>query len=79
MQKRLTRPLSQTVFLTLIFLLSGCWNGDSGIRFGDHSLGDQLIDLKRAMDEGAITENEFEQTKTNLLGMVNQCEALSTE
>lgn len=31
------------------------------------TLGQQLIDLKRAYDTGAITESEFDQAKADLL------------
>ena len=67
------KTFSGSLLLAMTLMLSGCWNGHSAINFGDHSIGDQLIDLKKALDEGAISEAEFEQTKANLLEMVNQC------
>ena len=45
------KVLSGTLFLTVILVLSGCWNGNTAINFGDHSLGDQLIDLKKALEK----------------------------
>ncbi len=60
----------------LILLLGGCWNG-TAISLGDASLGQQLIDLKRALDEGAINEEEFEQTKADLLDLVKHCDTFN--
>lgn len=70
----MTKLHAGALLLSTTFMLTGCWNGHSVVNFGDHSLGDQLIDLKKALDEGAISETEFTQTKANLLEMVNQCE-----
>ena len=55
--------------------LAGCWNGgNTHVSLGDVSLGQQLIDLKLALDEGAITQEEFEETKQNLLVLNSLCE-----
>ena len=51
--------------------MAGCWNGRAAINFGDKSLGEQLIDLKKAMDEGAISEEEFVKTKADMLALVS--------
>lgn len=59
----------------LCFLLSGCWNGENvHVRMGDVSLGQQLIDLKTALDEDAITEKEYARTKQRLLALASLCE-----
>jgi hypothetical protein len=70
----LSLSLASTLLLTLV-LLGGCWNGgNTSVRLGDVSLGQQLIDLKRALDEGAMTAEEYEQTKQTLLKLNNLCE-----
>ena len=58
--------------LSAMTLLSGCLN----IKLGGGStstpvlptVGQQLIDLQRAKDTGAITEAEYQAEKTRLLG-----------
>lgn len=64
------------LLITLFLLtLSGCWNGgNTHVQLGDVSVGQQLIDLKAALDEGAITQEEFVQTKATLLALNALCE-----
>lgn len=63
-----------TLLLTLV-LLGGCWNGgNTSVGLGDVSVGQQMIDLKRALDEGAMTAEEYEETKRTLLKLNNLCE-----
>ncbi len=60
---------------TLCFALGGCWNGgNTHVSLGDVSLGTQLLDLKSALDSGAITQDEFEDTKATLLALNSLCE-----
>ena len=63
---------------TITGLLLGLSACDIGTGNGDHhylrldgdiSLGQHLIDLKRARDEGAITAAEFEGLKAHVLDM----------
>ena len=66
----------QTLILLAVVapFLTGCFNGDShgfNISLGDVSLGQQLIDLKRARDENAITEAEYQRIKSQLLDMLD--------
>ena len=51
----------RTVMLTLVIVIStGCWNGENqSIHLGDVSLGQQLIDLKAALDADALTQDEY--------------------
>ncbi len=62
---------------TLILLsltIVGCWNGESvAIRLGDVSVGQQLIDLKAALDGGAMTQEEYVKVKTQLMALTNLC------
>ncbi len=67
--------LITTIFLTLF--LAGCWNGKNvhvSVNLGDVSLGQQLIDLKTALDEDAISPREYEQTKQRMLELLAQWE-----
>lgn len=55
---------------------SGCWNGDiSNIRLADISLGQQLIDLKRALEEDAISEEEYDATREKLISLYAICDS----
>ena len=62
--------------IALLVGLTGCWNEprNISIRFGDVSLGQQMIDLKRAFEEQALTEEEYEQARAALLEMVAQAQ-----
>jgi len=63
------------VLALALLLTAGCWNGgNKAISLGDVSVGQQLIDLKRALDEGAMTEDEYVKTKATLLELNNVCE-----
>jgi hypothetical protein len=53
--------------LGLALATSGCWNGDQRHLTLNGSLGQQLIDLQRARDAGALSEAEFERAKGALL------------
>ncbi len=65
------------VFLTLVLAgLAGCWNGENvAIRLGDVSLGQQLIDLKKAIEGGAMTEAEYTQVRAQLMDLSNLCKS----
>jgi hypothetical protein len=66
--------------VAVLFVLSGCWNGgNTSVRLGDVSIGQQLIDLKRALDEGAMSQSEYDDTKQSLLLLNNLCENTETE
>ena len=59
----------------LIFA-AGCWNGDvTNVRLGDISLGTQLIDLKHALEEEAISSDEYEAAKDKLIAAYAICDA----
>ena len=61
--------------LLLVPFLQGCWNADNAreIHFGDVTIGKQMIDLKLALEEGAITDDEHAQLKQALLSLVSSC------
>ncbi len=57
--------------LSLAFLLVGCaWEvggGDKHVTM-QPSIGQQLIDLQKARDSGAMTESEYQAQKAKVLG-----------
>lgn len=67
--------MRKLIVLAVLVLLGGCFNGgNSNVHLGDVSLGQQLIDLQRALDEGAITEAEFADAKASLLSLTALCQ-----
>ena len=64
----------------VLLLVSGCWNGgNTNVRLGDVSLGQQLLDLKTALEGGVITPQEFEDTKASLLALNTLCGKTQSE
>ena len=52
----------------LLLCLSGCFNeGKNVLQLGSATIGQQLIDLKQALDEGAMTEAEYVKAKAGIL------------
>jgi hypothetical protein len=50
-------------------LLSGCaWSIGERKEHGQPTRGQELLDLKKARDQGAITEDEYQAQKKRLLG-----------
>ena len=67
--KRLFIPIL-TVVLAMIFLTGCAWQlgGDKKITTTQATTGQQLVDLQKAKDSGAITDSEYQAQKTKLLG-----------
>ena len=61
--------------LILTLLLSSCIqeNNPRNLRMGDVTLGQQLVDLKKAYDTDAISESEYEQMKDNFVSAASMC------
>ena len=61
--------LSTIVGLSAMLLLNGCLLLGTGDRHETHppTTGQQLVDLKKARDAGAISDGEFEAQKQKLL------------
>jgi len=73
-------PLKKLLLTTSVLLLTGCWNGENiHVRLGDVSIGQQLIDLKTALEINAMTEDEYEKTKAILLAFNKMCEEPQSE
>jgi len=70
-----------TATLIVLLLLGGCWNDNRGIaiRLGDVSIGQQLIDLKAALDQGAMTQAEYESVRTRLIELNLACNEAGAE
>jgi hypothetical protein len=60
-----TLALAGLVALTLG--LTGCGGGDSTIKAETTTTGQQLMDLKKAYEEGAISEKEYERQRKKIL------------
>jgi hypothetical protein len=65
--------ITASMALAAMWLLTGCLNLQLGggtksdSQFRNPTLGQQLIDLQRARDTGAISAEEFQAQKTRLL------------
>ena len=74
------RGLAGAALILLLTALSGCWNGDvTNVRLADISLGQQLIDLKRALEEDAISQEEYLATREKLISLYAICAAAEQE
>ncbi len=62
------KAITLQLFLILIFSLAvtGC-GSDKSTAIYSHSLGEELIDLEKAYKIGALTEDEFNDAKENLI------------
>lgn len=60
------------LLLVLSLGLSACFNNNEEKRvvLGDVSLGDQLIDLKKAHEAGAINNTEYREMRRGLIKLV---------
>jgi hypothetical protein len=62
------------VGLVVTLLMGGCWNGgNSSYHFGDVSVGQQLIDLQAALDQGAVEPPEYERLKAAIMDLSAGC------
>lgn len=62
--------------IVLGLVLTGCIDSQNGrsVHLGDVSLGQQLIDLKAALDAEAISEKEYLELKSVLIDAASACE-----
>ncbi len=69
LMKRLFIPIL-TLVLATTFLTGCAWQvgGDKKVTTMQPTTGQQLIDLQKAKDSGAITESEYQAQKAKLLG-----------
>lgn len=64
----LATTLSITLAVGLTAVLSGCGWWSSGKQRTDTSAGQQLSDLRKAYDSGAITRDEYERERRRIIG-----------
>ncbi len=73
-------PTKAAAVLLTSIALGGCWNGDNdSINLGNVSIGQQMIDLKKALDSGAVTQEEYGRLKQTLLSLDTVCEKTNNE
>ena len=66
MKKTHLLMLSPALALAVV-LNAGCGGGDSKLEATTTTMGQELSDLKKAYDEGIITEKEYEKSKEAIL------------
>jgi hypothetical protein len=63
-----SRRLVIAALLPALLLLNGCVAiGNRDAQRGNATLGQQLIDLQKARDAGALTDSEYQTQKARLL------------
>jgi hypothetical protein len=63
-----SRRLVIAALLPALLLLNGCVAiGNRDAQRGNATLGQQLIDLQKARDAGALTDSEYQAQKARLL------------
>ncbi len=53
--------------VTLSLALAGCGGGDSTIKAETTTTGQQLLDLKKAYEAGALSEKEYKEQREKIL------------
>ena len=61
------------LLLVALSLLSCVQESNPTIELGDATIGQQLIDLKSALDADAISEAEYQAVKRNLIASSKLC------
>lgn len=55
----------------LLVALAGCWGGGADVRNSNSNrsttVGQELIDLQKAFDQGLISEREYQRTRRQIL------------
>ena len=58
-----------------LLLVAGCWNGrNNSINLGSVSVGQQMIDLKTALEQQAITQTEYDRLRDTLMSIDRVCD-----
>ncbi len=77
----LPRLIAGLALATLLLVSGGCFNDSHGIKvdLGSVSIGQQLMDLKTARDEEAISDAEYRKMRRKLIAAVNDLETGSDD
>jgi uncharacterized membrane protein len=61
------RTLAIAGLVTLSLTLAGCGGGDTTVKAETTTTGQELMDLKKAYEAGAISEREYEKQREKIL------------
>ncbi len=61
------KTLAFASLVTLSLALAGCGGGDTTVKAETATTGQQLMDLKKAYEAGAISEKEYEDQREKIL------------
>lgn len=61
------KTLAAATVLASTLLLTGCGGGDSTIKAETTTTGQQLLDLKKAYEAGALSEKEYKEQREKIL------------
>jgi hypothetical protein len=69
MRKTLFNSLAAVMAIALILGLTGCGGGGAEMKseISTTTTGQQLMDLKKALDSGAITQDEYDKERKKIL------------
>jgi hypothetical protein len=69
MRKTLFNSLAAVMAIALILGLTGCGGGGAEMKseISTTTTGQQLMDLKKALDTGAISQDEYDKARRKIL------------
>ena len=67
MQPRSLRTLAAVTLFAATLAVTGCSGGDSTIKAETTTTGQQLLDLKKAYEAGAMSEKEYKEQREKIL------------
>ena len=61
------RMTISAALVAMMLSLGGCFGGDTEVKQSSVSKGQELTDLKKAFDSGAISEREYERMRKQVI------------